>query len=148
MSAREPGVMSTNCRPTERLAAIICEKHSQNLTMAVLVANPCGHQQLTNMSMDNFRFIESMYTSLEPSCQLLSPIIGNKTKTYNSSKHRTGEPIASHNANNRQICENDFSPPESVLAPRPALSFVISGSTCVSLVCHCCQLLKIDGSLA
>lgn len=51
-------------------------------------------------------------------------------KTYNSSKQRMGEPIASHSANNRQTWENDFSPPDSVFAPRPApSSFVMSGST-------------------
>lgn len=38
--------------------------------------------------------------------------------------------MASQRANRRQTCENDFSPPDSVLAPRPVLlSFVISGST-------------------
>lgn len=50
--------------------------------------------------------------------------------TYNSSRQRIGEPMASQRANRRQTCENDFSPPDSVLAPRPVLlSFVISGST-------------------
>ena len=38
--------------------------------------------------------------------------------------------MASHRASKRQIWENDFSPPERVLAPRPVgSSLVISGST-------------------
>lgn len=51
-------------------------------------------------------------------------------KTYNSSKHLIGDPIASHRDSKRQICENDFSPPESVFAPLPRPTLVMSGSTC------------------
>lgn len=38
--------------------------------------------------------------------------------------------MASQRAKSRQTWENDFSPPERVLAPRPVLSLVMSGSTC------------------
>lgn len=57
-------------------------------------------------------------------------LVSNPTQTYNSSKQRIGDPIASHSASNKQTWENDFSPPDRVLAPRPALSLVLSGSTC------------------
>jgi hypothetical protein len=53
-------------------------------------------------------------------------------KTSNSSRHLIGHPIASHNASNKQIVENDFSPPLSDLgsfsllwvAPTPTRSSV------------------------
>lgn len=48
---------------------------------------------------------------------------------YNSSRQRIGEPIASHNDNNRQIVEKDFSPPDKVFGPRlPVAS--LPGWTC------------------
>lgn len=50
--------------------------------------------------------------------------------SYNSSKQRTGAPIASHKDSNRHVVEKDFSPPERVRVFRPSLLIrVESGST-------------------
>ena len=50
--------------------------------------------------------------------------------TSNSSKQRSGEPMASQMARSKQIDENDFSPPDNVLVLRPVAFFsVLSGST-------------------
>lgn len=48
--------------------------------------------------------------------------------THNSSRQRIGEPMASQSESNKQIVENDFSPPDSVFVCLPAaLLTVISG---------------------
>jgi hypothetical protein len=90
----------------------------------------------TSMSMVIFRFTESIYTSLEGytvnRVMLFQSALG--FNTYNSSRHLIGDPIASHSDSNKQIWEKDFSPPDSVFAPRPSLVFVMSGSTCDNLV--------------
>jgi hypothetical protein len=50
--------------------------------------------------------------------------------TYNSSRQRIGDPIASQSARRRQTVEYDFSPPDSVLVCLPSpLRSVISGCT-------------------
>ena len=48
--------------------------------------------------------------------------VGNLARnlTYNSSRQRRGDAAASHTASRRQICENDFSPPDKLLG---SLSF-------------------------
>ena len=53
----------------------------------------------------------------------------NENRTYNSSRHRTGAPIASHSDKRRQMVEKDFSPPDRVFASLPLPTFVGSGST-------------------
>jgi hypothetical protein len=75
------------------------------------------------------RLTLSMKTSLKTyeqrfaSCALRS--------TYNSSKQRMGDPMASHNASSIQMVEKDFSPPDNVFVCRPlSLLRVMSGSTC------------------
>lgn len=87
--------------------------------------------RLTSMSMAILRLIWSMYTSLWRSANG-SPQVSSQT--YNSSRQRIGEPMASQRDKRRHTWEKDFSPPERVFAPRPVLSsLVISGSTCTQL---------------
>ena len=45
--------------------------------------------------------------------------------TYNSSKQRIGEPMASQRESSKQMVENDFSPPESVLVCLAALPSIV-----------------------
>jgi hypothetical protein len=95
------GVMKMNCRPIERRAAwmIMCKLLSR-LTL-------------------------SMKTSLGQSAGAEK---GRRWRTYNSSRQRMGEPIASHNESRRHTVEYDFSPPESVLVCLPSpLRSMISG---------------------
>jgi len=62
-------------------------------------------------------------------CMLLSRLTLSM-KTSNSSRHRMGDPMASHSDSNRHTVEYDFSPPESVLVCRPSLlRSILSGCT-------------------
>jgi hypothetical protein len=64
--------------------------------------------------------------------------------TYNSSRQRIGEPIASQSAKSIQMVEKDFSPPERVFVALPlSLLRVISGSTYVVLVGMTCYMYKV-----
>lgn len=82
------------------------------------------------MSMAIFLLMWSMYTSLEDGLVGVKLGFLDGDATYNSSRQRMGDPMASQRARRRQICEKDFSPPERVLAPRPvSLDLVMSGST-------------------
>jgi hypothetical protein len=57
----------------------------------------------------------------------------NLRGTYNSSRQRIGDPMASQSARRRQTVEYDFSPPDSVLVCMPSpLRSVMSGCTCTS----------------
>jgi hypothetical protein len=120
ISVREPGVMRMNCRPMDLLAAVIC---------LILISHKLNYvlSSLTSMSIAILRLTESMYTSLGE--ELVSSWLKKTDNTYNSSKQRIGDPIASQSESKRHTCEKDFSPPDKVLAPRPVLSLVISGST-------------------
>jgi hypothetical protein len=72
-----------------------------------------------------------MKTSLEMNELMPGSVIPRST--YNSSKQRIGEPMASHRASSMQMVEKDFSPPDKVFVCRPlSLLRVISGSTCCS----------------
>lgn len=73
-----------------------------------------GHMVLTSIFVLILRFTLSINTS-------------------NSSRHRNGDPMASQIDKSRQMDENDFSPPESVLVLRPAAELLVSsGSTVMS----------------
>ena len=83
------GVIRMNCFPTANSAVSIYInsapwKHTIN---AILV----------------LRFMASIKTSLSSAIP---------QRSYNSSKQRIGDPMASHTDNNKQICAKDFSPPE------------------------------------
>jgi hypothetical protein len=67
------------------------------------------------------RFALSMNTSLHTVSRVFQ-VVG--WHTYNSSRQRIGEPMASQRESNKQIVENDFSPPESVLVCLPASSSI------------------------
>lgn len=86
-------------------------------------------KKLTRMSIAIFRLTESIYTSLQHVSGRPDGANEAQKAAYNSSRQRIGEPIASHRASKRHICENDFSPPDRVFAPRLMLSLVLSGST-------------------
>jgi hypothetical protein len=77
--------------------------------------------------------ISRLTLSMNTSLSYVSKHINNPSgmvSTYNSSKHRIGDPMASHRARSKQIVEKDFSPPDNVLVCLPAaLTFVMSGST-------------------
>ena len=64
--------------------------------------------------------------------------------TYNSSKQRIGDPIASQSERSRQMVEKDFSPPDKVFVCRPCPDFVSSGSTCYLAVSNQ-DLYGVDG---
>jgi hypothetical protein len=120
----EFGVMSTYCRPTERLAALI---YSRQLARCSHMAEMGCHAIIFMLTS---RFTLSMKTSLT----LLVPVRLGKyftsLLTYNSSRHRIGEPIASQSDKSKQIVEKDFSPPDNVFVWRPFPLLVSSGSTC------------------
>lgn len=77
-----------------------------------------------------FMLISRLTLSMKTSLALVSIHIAPSTRgqTYNSSRQRIGEPMASQRESNRQMVENDFSPPESVFVCLPApLATVMSG---------------------
>lgn len=74
------------------------------------------------------RLTLSMKTSLAWSAET-HMMLAKLRDTYNSSRHRIGDPMASHRANSKQMVENDFSPPDKVFVCRPLPVLVSSGST-------------------
>jgi hypothetical protein len=130
ISALEPGVMSMNWRPTDRLAAYICIGLLSNLLSLPV-------RRITYEHIDRHLSVYMVHVNITAAS--LSKGIADRLlaiAAYNSSKQRIGDPMASQSASKRQTCENDFSPPERVLAPRPSLlSLVMSGSTCEVSTC-------------
>lgn len=100
------GVIKINWRPTELRAAL----HYKQIISKLGLGQYRRSARLTSMSVLIARLTLSMNTS-------------------NSSRQRIGDPMASQMARSKQMEENDFSPPESVLVFRAAASFrVASGS--------------------
>lgn len=97
----------------------------------ILQLGPRGGLSSTIFRMLTSRLTLSIKTSLVI-CQRMLNQGRSFPDTHNSSRHRTGAPMASHNDSRRQIVENDFSPPDNVFASRPLPTLVASGSTCKS----------------
>ena len=116
----EPGVMRTNCLPIEyRAASIYCSLSEGPPSNSRACTHHLSH---TNFSVD------TIHEDIAALCQF-SASHQHVWDTYNSSRHRTGAPMASHSDRRRQMVEKDFSPPDRVFASRPLPTLVGSGST-------------------
>lgn len=118
------GVMMMNCLPMEHRAASTFVTQSVRAKFILPQENTYYH-----FRADFPVHAVHEHIAVTPVINFTERSGSTKGRAYNSSRQRTGAPMASHSARRRLIVEKDFSPPESVLASRPLPSFVSSGST-------------------